>query len=100
MLPSIHVISFSDFRANAATELKFVTQERGNLWLTKHRKPVCAVIPMKDADILAALQGRTMDELLHRLAVDRARTEEAKLVDEGYERIELVGKEWVYPSGR
>ena len=95
MLPPIHAISFSRFRANAAAELNFVTKDGGNLWLTRHRKPVCAVVSMRDAHQLAALQGRGLPELLHRLAVDTARLRKAKALQARYE---LAGTAWVYPG--
>ncbi len=100
MLPQIHAISFSHFRAHAAAELRFVTHTGGNLWLTRHRKPVCAVISMKDAHVLAAVQGRDLQELLHRLQVDADRLRAAKDVEAQYERVEIAGKAWEYPSSR
>jgi PHD/YefM family antitoxin component YafN of YafNO toxin-antitoxin module len=97
MLPHIHEISFTDFRKNASSALKLVTAEGGNLWITRHRKPICAVVRMRDAHLLAKLQGRNMKEMMGRLEVDAARMQAAKRLERKYELTEIAGREWEYP---
>ncbi len=97
MLPAVHKVSFSDFRANSGPLLRFVTHEGGNLWLTRYRRPICAVIPMRDAHVLGEVQGRDVRELLHRLQVDATRHVAAARLNETFERHEVVGREWTYP---
>lgn len=97
MLPAIHSVSFSDFRANSGPLLRFVTRDGGNLWLTRYRRPVCAVIPMRDAHVLGEVQGRDVNELIHRLQVDTSRRVAAARLDNTFDRMEVVGEAWTYP---
>ncbi|ASM71071.1 MULTISPECIES: hypothetical protein [Roseobacteraceae] len=97
MLPAIHTVSFSDFRANSGPLLRFVTRQNGNLWLTRYRRPFCAVIPMRDAHVLGEVQGRDVNELIHRIQVDANRHVAAARLDKTFDRYEVAGEEWTYP---
>lgn len=82
MLPRIHAISLSAFRASLADALRFVVREGGNLWLTHRGRPVAVVVRMEDAERLAALHGQSVTELLHRIQINRARIIAARNMDE------------------
>ena len=82
MLPRIHAISLSAFRAGLAEALRFVVREGGNLWLTHRGRPVAVLMPMQDAEQLAALQGRSLTELLHRVTLNRDRILAARTMAE------------------
>lgn len=97
MLPAIHQVSFSDFRANSGPLLRFVTRENGNLWLTRYRRPVCAVISMRDAHVLGSVQGRNVNEILHELQVKANRKVTAARLDKAFDRLEVVPEAWPLP---
>ncbi|UOA25849.1 hypothetical protein [Pseudosulfitobacter sp. DSM 107133] len=97
MLPAIHQVSFSDFRANTGPLLRFVTHENGNLWLTRYRRPVCAVISMRDAHVLGSVQGRDVNQILHQLQVEANRKVAAARLDKAFDRMELRPEEWSLP---
>lgn len=97
MLLTIHAVSFSDFRANSGPLLRFVTHENGNLWLTRYRRPVCAVVSMRDAHVLGSVQGRNVNEIIHQLQVEANRRVGAARLDKAFDRMELRPEEWTMP---
>ena len=97
MLPRMDAISLSFFRQHMARSLKLVTEEEGNIWLMKRRKPVAAVVTMKDAHVLGEVQGRSMKELMDRLSDNLARMQAAKAVEEEYDQIKMAEER--YRSG-
>tara|TARA_R110002126_G_C10150151_1_gene471579 strand:- start:62 stop:436 length:375 start_codon:yes stop_codon:yes gene_type:complete len=97
MLPAIHTVSFSDFRANTGPLMRFVTHGNGNLWLTRYRRPVCAVISMRDAHVLGSVQGRNVNEIIHQLQVEANRKVAAARLDNAFDRLEVVPEAWPFP---
>ena len=94
MLPQMDAISLTYFRQNLAKCLGMVTVQEGNLWLMKHRRPVAAVVTMKDAHVLGEIQGRPMQEMMDRLEENLRRMQAAKAVENEYDRIKLAKGEW------
>ncbi len=73
MATEIRKISFTGLRRQGAPALKFVTEERGHLWLTFHGKPACAIISMNDERVLHRALGMDPNEAMHRALVDADR---------------------------
>lgn len=90
MLPQMDAISLGYFRQNMALCLKLVTKWDGNIWLMKHRRPIAAIVTMKDAHVLGEVQGRPMHELLGRLNSNLERMRAAKAVEDEYDRIKMA----------
>jgi hypothetical protein len=97
MLPQIRAISFTNFRANASQEIKYVSTHQAQLWIMRRGVPVAAVISMRDADVLSKVHGRNMGEMMARLEVDQARMKAAMKTSKDYLKYDVVGQEWTYP---
>ena len=98
MRPQIRTVSFSHFRAHAAQEIDFLIAHNSHLWLTRHGKPICSVISMRNESILAKAFGRDLRELAKRFEVDQARMQDAVDLAKDYGSRELIGQEWTYPA--
>lgn len=73
MATEIHRISFTNLRRHGAAALKFVSEERGHLWVTFHGKPACAIISMNDERILHRALGLDPNVAMHRALIDADR---------------------------
>lgn len=69
MATEIRKISYSDFRKHLGTEMKFVHEEMGHLWLFQHGHPRGVVIPMRDEAVLHRAVGLNPAESFHRAMV-------------------------------
>lgn len=87
--PEIRKINSKKFVQHFGTEIKFVTEEMGHLWLCFRNKPRAVIIPMRDEELLHDIQGRSFEEILHKANVRRARTIRAAYRLEAY-KSELV----------
>ena len=97
MRPQLRKISLKDFRANMASELKFVTQENGHLWLSHRGNPHCVVVPMRDEAVLNDIYGRPWKEVLHRFKIDRSRLLRAAARAHGLVSEPFEDQAWTYP---
>lgn len=97
MLPQIRTTSFSNFRAHAAKEIDYLITRHSHLWITRHGKPICSVISMRNEAILSKVFGRDLNELARRFEVDQTRMQSAKDLVKEYGSRELIGQEWTYP---
>lgn len=71
--PEIRKLNSTTFVKNFGTEVKFVTEENGHLWLAFRGKPRAVLIPMRDEAILNEIQGRKFEDVMHKAQVRAAR---------------------------
>jgi hypothetical protein len=94
MLPQIHAMPLSDFRKFSRRALKLVTEHEGHLWLTRYGKPVCGVVRLRDLDVLSAVHGRSMSELVERLEYQQERLRAGKARDRDYALHQIAERNW------
>ncbi len=84
--PEIRNITFTDFKRRMGHEIKFVTQEKGHLWLAFRGHFRAVIIPMRDIALLNELQGRDFEDILH-----KANNRQARMVRAAYRQDYYYG---------
>jgi len=67
MQSEYRILSLTDFRRNATRETEWVRHMGGRLWITKHGRQVCAVVPMHQCELIERWEGRSLAEERRRL---------------------------------
>ncbi|CAM4069468.1 hypothetical protein [Palleronia rufa] len=62
MLPKFQTTTVSLFRARVSHHLDWVRQESGHLYLTSHGQRMAAVVPVRQADLIAQVCDYTVAE--------------------------------------
>lgn len=85
----IRKINSTTFARHFGSEIKFVTEDKGHLWLHFRGKPRAVVIPMRDEAVLNDVQGRDFEDLVHKANVRHARMVRAAYRQKKY-RSEII----------
>ncbi|WP_299938284.1 hypothetical protein [uncultured Pelagimonas sp.] len=83
-------IAISQFREEAGKRLKWVEEQGGHLWLTRHGKHVAAVIPFYQLKMLEALLGKVETQKANELEREYSRWRAAKSVQAAEELARLT----------
>jgi|GEM_PF-5049258 len=62
MPTKLRIMSLSEFRANATQTTDWVRREGGRVWITKHGKSVCALVPLEQCEEIEKMEGRPRSE--------------------------------------
>lgn len=84
MQQNLRIVSLSDFRKNAPRLTDWIRQAEGRIWVTKHGKTVCGVVPLDQLEMIEKLEGRSRAEERERFARGLQHLEIAKGVGDGY----------------
>ena len=68
MQQNLRIVSLSDFRKNAPRLTDWIRQAEGRIWVTKHGKTVCGVVPLDQLEMIEKLEGRSRAEERERFA--------------------------------
>ncbi|SFP75776.1 hypothetical protein [Tranquillimonas alkanivorans] len=66
MLPHLHKVHLTDFRAHMARDLAFVRERLGHLWLMSHNRHVATIVPPRDGLLVEEFRKRSVDEVRRR----------------------------------
>ena len=96
--PEIRKISSTTFAKHFGSEIKFVTEENGHLWLCFRGKPRAVVIPMRSEAVLNEIIGHKFEDILHKANIRAARMVRSAWREKMYrsEIIEDSGREVPY----
>lgn len=61
------IISLTEFRRDATRQTEWVRHQGGRVWISKHGRMVCAVVPMFQCQMLEDFEGRSLAEERQRL---------------------------------
>ncbi|MDP7150718.1 MAG: hypothetical protein QGI08_04925 [Paracoccaceae bacterium] len=61
------IVSLTEFRRDATRQTEWVRHQGGRVWISKHGKLVCAVVPMFQCQQLEDFEGRSLAEERRRL---------------------------------
>ena len=67
MLSEYRILSLTEFRRDATRQTEWVRHQGGRVWISKHGKLVCAVVPMHQCQMLEDFEGRSLAEERRRL---------------------------------
>ena len=82
MLAPYQIVSFTEFRREATRLTAWVEHMGGRVWITKHGRAVCAVVPMNQCERLEKWEGSTLAQERERLELLYARWKAVKEGDE------------------
>ena len=83
MLSEYRILSLTEFRRDATRQTEWVRHQSGRVWISKHGKLVCAVVPMSQCQMLEDFEGRSLAEERRRLERLYRRWKAVKNGDEG-----------------
>ena len=67
-LAPYRIVPVTEFRRDATKLPGWVEYQEGRVWITKHGKATCAVVPMRQCELLERWEGRSLAEERERLA--------------------------------
>ena len=83
MQSEYRILSLTDFRRDATRQTEWVRHQGGRVWISKHGKLVCAVVPMFQCELLEKWESRSLAEERRRLELLYRRWKAVKAGDEG-----------------
>ena len=89
MLSEYRIISLTEFRRDATRQTEWVRHQGGRVWISKHGRLVCAVVPMDQCQLLEDFEGRSLAEERRRLERLYRRWKAVKNGDESSADMEL-----------
>jgi prevent-host-death family protein len=93
------IVPVTEFRRHATRWTEWVRHEGGRVWITKHGRTVCAVVPLDQLELLETWENRSLEAERARLELAYARWKAVKARESWRPRDpDWEGVPWPWPD--